>query len=88
VLSPQPLSALLYPILLCLHDSPDEVWCHIILNLDSVLFRSMMPFSASAFILVFSLQYMVREHLVEQGSTYQKKGGQGLIRKSFALFSV
>jgi NAD+ kinase len=27
-----------------------------------------------------NLQYMVREHLVEQGSTYQKKGGQGLIR--------
>ena len=26
---------------------------------------------------------MVREHLVEQGSTYQKKGGQGLISKYF-----
>ena len=38
----------------------------------------------------FSLQYMVREHLVEQGSTYQKKGGQGLIRESIpsALFNM
>jgi NAD+ kinase len=27
-----------------------------------------------------NLQYMVREHLVEQGSTYQKKGGYGLVR--------
>ncbi len=27
-----------------------------------------------------SIQYMVREHLVEEGSTFQKSGGRGLIR--------
>lgn len=32
-----------------------------------------------------SLQYMVREHLVEEGSTYEKKAGHGIIRKNIIL---
>ncbi len=30
-----------------------------------------------------SLQYMVREHLVEEGNVHQRKAGHGIIRKYY-----
>lgn len=37
---------------------------------------------------MYSLQYMVREHLVEQANTHQRKAGHGVIRKHSCLCCV
>lgn len=64
---------------------PFILWIIIVLisRIVMILFHLLFNCCVHCFsFLSFSLQYMVREHLVEQGSTYQKKGGQGLISES------
>ncbi len=38
--------------------------------------------------LCYSLQYMVREHLVEEGSSYQEKAGHGFLSKISIMYST